>query len=298
MRVNTLIVGGGPAGISSGIYLAMEGVDTLIFPRDELCEGLLTSKGLDRLTELGIDTTLPDFYRPDSIRLYSGDLKIFEYSSKEVHATVNGEFLGNAMLNMYENLGGKVLLGDNVVQIDITNKYVITGSGMQIHYENLVGACSEVYESINEGVALFSEEVHSKDSVDIMLNKYNSKLAKTRRTDSVFLIGDAAGYVDPVFGGRLSYDILSGDKVAKVILSSDKEKEYDIQFSDYEKMVTYGKVLQTLLLNKYIRNTTLKLIAMEPKLIEDLCDSVAISNRLNCFNIWGVIKVMLISLCE
>ena len=55
--VNTVIIGGGPAGVSCGISLKHNGISCVIieknvFPREKLCGGLITEKTYKLIDEL------------------------------------------------------------------------------------------------------------------------------------------------------------------------------------------------------------------------------------------------------
>jgi len=59
MMYDVIIIGGGPAGSTAGIYLSKKGYNVLIidkekFPRDKLCGGALTEKTISLLKEIGI----------------------------------------------------------------------------------------------------------------------------------------------------------------------------------------------------------------------------------------------------
>jgi 2-polyprenyl-6-methoxyphenol hydroxylase-like FAD-dependent oxidoreductase len=57
--MKVLIVGGGPSGVSAGLWLLKKGIKPILFekrtfPRDKLCGGLITPKGREELSLLNI----------------------------------------------------------------------------------------------------------------------------------------------------------------------------------------------------------------------------------------------------
>ena len=167
ISVKVLIVGGGPSGSTCGITLQKAGVDCCIvdkakFPRVKLCAGLFTHKSqkclLDVLgpadyaeamsqvlaseeEEFGLwmrDKNLISCNQPATAKLlgvpqdgtgWDGHIRL-----------VNRPVLDNYLLRYYQRLGGKILEGDGLKEIDFAQKVATLSSGQTIRYEYLVAA--------------------------------------------------------------------------------------------------------------------------------------------------------------
>lgn len=146
-EINTeiLIVGGGPAGASTGICL-MQGnfnctiVDKDYFPREKLCGGLITEVGINELRSMGVTIDNEIFYRPSKIRFFDRNIKIFEYESGANYSVVERFKFDALLIDKFKSLGGKTILGERVNSINKEEKYVVTQSGMKITYKYLIGA--------------------------------------------------------------------------------------------------------------------------------------------------------------
>ena len=149
ISVKVLIVGGGPSGSTCGITLQKAGVDCCIvdkakFPRVKLCAGLFTHKSqkclLDVLgpadyaeamrqvlaseeEEFGLwmrDKNLISCNQPATAKLlgvpqdgtgWDGHIRL-----------VNRPVLDNYLLRYYQRLGGKILEGDGLKEIDFAQE--------------------------------------------------------------------------------------------------------------------------------------------------------------------------------
>ncbi len=146
MTYDVVIVGGGPAGSTAGIYLSKQGYKTLIidkskFPRDKLCGGALTEKTVKLLEELGIKdyksvidyeiNTYSVFWKKEE--LYRGDSI---YSFRFVKRKVYDSFL----LGKARESGADILEGVKVVNIDFIEKILYLSDGGEVNYRFLIGA--------------------------------------------------------------------------------------------------------------------------------------------------------------
>ena len=158
MQVETLIVGGGPAGTSAGIHLLMAGfedvtiIDRATFPRTKLCGGLVTYDAVKELKKMGIKVkNNPIFHQNTYVRYYNKKRLINEYQGIKHYVVQRYEF-DNLLLNRFKELGGNVIEGDMVLKIEVNHNIVVTKSGEEIKYKWLIGADganSRVRDAIN-----------------------------------------------------------------------------------------------------------------------------------------------------
>jgi menaquinone-9 beta-reductase len=74
---DVVVVGGGPAGASTGYWLAEAGHDVLIverktFPREKTCGDGLTPRAVKQLTDMGLADGLKQFHRYEGLRATAG----------------------------------------------------------------------------------------------------------------------------------------------------------------------------------------------------------------------------------
>ena len=167
ISVKVLIIGGGPSGSSCGITLQKASIDCCIvdkakFPRVKLCAGLFTHKSqkclLDILgqkdytdamnqvetsqeAEFGLwlrDKQLTSCMQPETAKClgvpddgtgWDGHIRL-----------VDRPALDNYLLRYYQRLGGKLIEGDGLKDIDFAQKTATLTSGQCISYQYLVAA--------------------------------------------------------------------------------------------------------------------------------------------------------------
>ncbi len=177
VNIEVLIIGGGPAGSSAGISLIKEKIDCLlidksIFPREKLCGGLITEVGIKELRNLGINIDSNVFYKPTTIRFFDGYKRIFEYESEADFAVVDRYVFDKILIDEYISLGGKTILGEKIIKIDLVDRNALTDKGTIINYKYLIGADganSLVKKLINKKkneLAFCCEVYAEKESID------------------------------------------------------------------------------------------------------------------------------------
>ena len=149
---DVVIVGGGPAGATTGRVLAANGIPSLIidkarFPRPKLCGGLLTIKTLnlvqqvfgvsiDELKHHSIFDNICEKYELNvgfEKTLISDKAAIpFYLSERDVYDTF--------LLHKTRDAGVAVLEGDGIKKVDPDNGLVFTGSGRTFKAKFIIGA--------------------------------------------------------------------------------------------------------------------------------------------------------------
>ena len=148
---DAVIIGGGPAGSSCGIYLQHCGVSNMIidkqsFPRDKLCAGLMTEKTyrlLSKLIKTAVGTDVPDDIFCDR----SKRIKLFYKDEPLTDSTVSGLFrlvfrrgFDNYLIETYKKTGGVLYENRTVTEYELDNNTLILDNGDTVKYKYLIGA--------------------------------------------------------------------------------------------------------------------------------------------------------------
>lgn len=145
MYIETVIVGGGPAGASAGLNLLKAGrdcciIDKKIFPRAKLCAGCVTEKTKLLLEEMGITDFESVVERKLSkVRILNAGTEVLSIQPKRSFYMVNRARFDHWLLQKYIDAGGKTLLGERVISVDLNEKKIVTDQ-RTIEYRYLVGA--------------------------------------------------------------------------------------------------------------------------------------------------------------
>jgi geranylgeranyl reductase family protein len=151
---SVVIAGGGPAGSAAAITLARAGVDvTLVdrarFPREKCCGDGLTTGGLRRLEDLGLDPdTVRSFTPVDTLWASSPSGRIVEVplagGPGTYAAVARRADLDSALVALARQHGARVIEGDGIVDLRIESGdagvTAVLGSGTEIPAEMCFGA--------------------------------------------------------------------------------------------------------------------------------------------------------------
>ncbi len=153
--VDTVIIGGGPAGISCATLLQKNGVSNLViekktFPRKKLCAGLVTQKTFRLLVEeLGFsaEELAPVFCDESStLELYSGDLLLTRSELSTPFRLTRRELLDTFLARQYQLRGGVLLENTTLNGSDLSANILTLSNGDTVEFRHLVvadGALSE-----------------------------------------------------------------------------------------------------------------------------------------------------------
>ena len=151
-KVNTVIIGGGPAGTACGNYLQAKGISSMIiekksFPREKLCAGIITNKTYRQITRLWElkhkGEPLPeDIFcsATPNVRLYSGNDLLVRTHASEPFRFVKRMVFDNFLAELYTSSGGKLLENCCCKEIDTKNRRLTLNSGDTVTYRHLVAA--------------------------------------------------------------------------------------------------------------------------------------------------------------
>jgi len=350
-EVNTIIIGGGPAGSSCGIEL-LKGhndvciIDKAIFPRKKLCGGLVTEKTIDALKEIVLEFDISKFVCNHSnfIEMFNGNEKIVETDTNtKLYFTERDKF-DNELIQYYKKMGGNILENTKIIKIDTKNRLVYTSGDKIIRYNYLIGADGansltrkklgmklnsigfslEVdipknkLKDINNNTQIhfgilengygwvfpkgdyytigignkYSKSVDYKKILFLYLEilgicnfeeivpkgafiPFGDVVENPVGLENIFLVGDAAGLVDPINGEGIYFALSSGREAAKAILSDNTNKtlEYLKRFKNLKKYVVEGNKLQKTFYKPFIQKIFYKLAKEHPNFVKFYCDN-------------------------
>ena len=149
---DVIIIGGGPAGSTSGYLLSKAGLKVLIvdksrFPREKLCAGLLTQKTVNLINSL-FHETVDSLRKKDIINFESSYYEVF-FRNKRI-AKINHEGIpfyyvdrsvyDNFFLQKAKEAGAELLEGEIAVSTDYRKNEIVTSSGKTLRSKYIIGA--------------------------------------------------------------------------------------------------------------------------------------------------------------
>ena len=189
-RTDTLIIGAGPAGISSAIALQKAGISNTVidkssFPRSKTCGGLVTDKTVRMLKRLvGEEADLSDVFCDESntVEIYCGSEKQAETGIDTVLRFVRREEFDHYLVKKYIEAGGILIEGEKKYDLVLDDKCVTLADGSQIIFDHLIaadGALSKVrkmlgYKKAKQGFCIETHvdknKVNNRDTVKIFFD--------------------------------------------------------------------------------------------------------------------------------
>lgn len=149
---DVIIIGGGPAGSTSGYLLSKAGLKVIIidkskFPRQKLCAGLLTQKTVHLIHSL-FHETVNSLRKKDIINFESSYYEVF-FRNKRI-AKINHEGIpfyyvdrsvyDNFFLQKAKEAGAEILEGEIAVSTDYRKNEIVTSSGKTLRSKYIIGA--------------------------------------------------------------------------------------------------------------------------------------------------------------
>jgi len=230
LKMDVAIVGGGPAGLVAGYYLAKKGIKVALFERKLSIGGgmwgggimfneiVVQEEGRKILKEFGVPTRKykDHYYTADSIQSVStlcskatlAGLKIFNLMEVEDIMMKNGVVRGLVI-----NWSSVSLANLHVDPITIESKFIIEATGLPTEVSNLLESKAKIKLNTEDGTVMgeqsmwadAGEKDMTKNTREIFPNVYVAGMA----ANAVF----GSPRMGPIFGGML----ISGKRVAQLI---------------------------------------------------------------------------------
>ncbi len=148
--VDTVIIGGGPAGIASAIRLQKGGVSNLVlekkvFPREKTCAGMMTEKTvkmLAKLLDLEVETLPKGIFCnvTDTVELYHGQTMLTRSTVAKPFRKVMRFDFDNFMATQYKNMGGNLLENTCCASLDLPGNKMTLSNGDTVVFRHLIVA--------------------------------------------------------------------------------------------------------------------------------------------------------------
>jgi len=141
-KIDFVIIGAGPGGISTAIHLLKMKKNVLVidkatFPRNKLCGGLLTLPAIKEIQQLGVELD-PHIFKPlYSIHVITPQHKLLIPLDNPFYL-IDRYIFDNLLLNTYKSLGGKVIEGQRVTKIEGDLVHLVDHTTIPFHF--LIGA--------------------------------------------------------------------------------------------------------------------------------------------------------------
>ena len=144
---DNLIIGGGPAGTSCGIFLKKAGaeccvIDRAVFPRDKTCGGLITAKTHNLISHIFENEDTESLFANNisAVSIYDRNICLVRTETDTGARLVHRRVFDNALMQKYKTLGGFVFENEKDYSIDYDNRKVTLSDGNTISYKYLVFA--------------------------------------------------------------------------------------------------------------------------------------------------------------
>lgn len=345
-NVDTVVIGGGPAGAACAITLQQREISNLIleqraFPRHKTCGGLMTEKTYRLLTQLLEEAAIPGVFCDISrtVELYGADGRLTRSEVEHPLRSVRRVVFDNALIERYRELGGTVLENQRRYRIDSAKKRIVLANQDVITYKRLVAAdgafsrtravlgcktpqlgfCVETYVPKRLLPEIDAVQIHFgvvprgylwvfpsgedlcvglggvyKKGVDYLailrefltargLDPAERKIlgafvpigkpvSQRSAPESAMLIGDAGGFVDPLYGEGLYFALATGIAAAKAIADGGGKAQFLQNAAPLADMIGQGVRVQKVFFRGPALNLFLRKIKNKNGFVREYCD--------------------------
>lgn len=146
-KYTVVIIGGGPAGLSTAINLLKNGIDVLLiekenYPKQKLCGGLLTEKTMDYIKhDLDINLDRLNINTTNKVNILDNNKIIVKCTCKTNFYLVNRNEFDKILYDKFIEFGGQSICNVKAKSINPELKELKTSKEQVIKYEMLIGAC-------------------------------------------------------------------------------------------------------------------------------------------------------------
>ena len=110
---------------------------------------------------------------------------------------------------------------------------------------------------------------------------------------NVFLIGDAAGFVDPILGEGIQHAIKAGSYMPDILFSDNPIKAYEKAFHDTIKLIKYGVKMRNVFFNPKMNKHFMHYFKHNPRTTEVICDKLVFDSEVQYYEIMKMLKLAL-----
>ncbi len=188
-----LIVGGGPSGVSAGLWLLKKGIKPILFekrtfPRDKLCGGLITPKGKKELSLLNISYSHIAF-EPPIINISDGAGLNLRFKNDIGIQLIKREQFDKHLIDEYVKRGGILKENQEITDINTDKKYIISAQGEEYSYDVLI---------IGEGAGgRLRKKLHQTKLQNTLCLEYKNKdksSGEDEKSIDIYFLNDKPGY--------------------------------------------------------------------------------------------------------
>ncbi|MBE6529156.1 MAG: geranylgeranyl reductase family protein [Ruminococcaceae bacterium] len=367
--VDTVIIGGGPAGICCAIGLQKRGITTLViekksFPREKTCGGMVTGKTVDRLVELldlSDDGDLESVFCDQSkvVALFSGTDCLTESTVSKPFRFVKRTIFDSFLVEQYRKKGGNMLENTCCKRIDLQQHKLSLSNGDSVAFCHLVGAdgalsetrkllgyrapklgfcvethipkkqlpdCRETriaFGAVPKGYAwifpsgddfcvglggVYQKKIPYNRLLDQFLSSlgvhpqtcrkkgafvpYGKPVNQAHGSGDVILIGDAGGFVDPIYGEGLYFAVASGMEAANAISESSENIRFVFckRTEALRKTIVQGNRLQKFFFKPTVQKLFRKIVRGKNGFVGFYCDNQIAQYNYSYARLWKLYR--------
>ena len=197
--MKALIIGGGPSGMSVGLWLLKKGIKPILFekktfPKDKLCGGLITPRGKKELNLLNIPYNHIAF-EPPNLNVSDGDSLNLSFKNDIGIQLIKREEFDKLLADEYVQSGGILKENQEVKDIDIEKKHITTIHGEKYDYDILIiaeGARGKFRRKLQQ--TKLQNALCLEQKIKDETQREDSEKIKDNKSINVYFLDDKPGY--------------------------------------------------------------------------------------------------------